>query len=450
MAFMNIHEVLITDSEENIYSFYKYEKKIKLIYYNKKSGKIDRKLIIDYCLDEYDAAISKDDIVYLVCQKIDGSIVLISLDKDRQEQNLLADKFNGKLRNLNIKVISNQVHIIYCLESEEYNNRFRIFHHCLIDDEWNTSIVSDISIKDVLNPITIIELADTLVIGYYDVVNNCEQIFISSFHMNNSKWSDKIQLTTDGSMKLYIDMISYAEKEFDLCYSRLVEGNFVVKYEKYNIVDEEIMRTAEHILSNPANCMYPTLIYSGGTLWTLWIEYNSVLSCFSDDCGISWSIPYLWEDSKRHNFARYKFTSSNSSVENEYNFNYGFGTYGEGISFIGFGDIEDAVEVPLKSQLKKKDNEFDEDEVEIKLEKEVVDYKDNMKVEEKIEDINERITSLVKDIKIIMEILESKSCEADIQNQESINKLEKIADLEKRISNIEDFINRRRRGFIRG
>ncbi len=458
MGFMNIHDVLIMDNEENIYSFYMYEKKIKMIFYDRKSGRADKKPIINDCLDEYDATISKRGTIYLVCQKIDGSIVLVSIDGNRQEENILAEEFEAKLKNLNIRVIKDQIHIIYCLESNEGDNRYRIYHHSLLGDEWKTHIISDISIRDILNPISVVELGGKLIVGYYDTVNNCEQIFISKYDLTNFSWSDRIQLTIDNSVKSYLDMIGHNENEIDLCYSKLVEGNFLVTHEKHNISYEKITRIADHILSNPSNCTYPTLIYSGRTLWTIWIEYNGLLSCYSDDGGLNWSLPYSWENSKKDDFARYKFYSNNDSIANEYIFNFGFGTYGEEMSFIGFGDIEKAIEVPLKSQLKKKDNdESDENiedvesmnEAEIISEKEVIRINDNNHIEKEIEELKKRVSSLEKDSKIISESLESTSSEPNIEIQELFNELEKIADIEKRLSDVENYLNRRRRGLIR-
>lgn len=354
MGFTNVHDALIMDDKENIYSFYIHEKKIKMILYDKNTGKATKRVIISDCLDEYDSAISEDGIIYLVCQKLDGSIVLVSIDGYNQEEHFLAEKFDSRLRNINIKLIDDQIHIIYCLESNEGNNRFRIYHHRLIDDEWDTNIVSDITIRDILNSISIIKLKNDLVIGYYDLIGNIEQVFINIYNITNSKWSDKLQITTDSSTKMYLDMLSHNDNEIDFCYSKFVEGNFIVTYEKYRISNDEINKVVEHMLSNPSNCMYPTFIHSDGTLWTIWIEYNGLISCFSEDGGLSWSTPYSWEESKRDDFARYKFSTNNKVIEDDYKFNYGFATYGESTTFIGFGDVGAAVEVPLKSQIKKK------------------------------------------------------------------------------------------------
>jgi len=453
MGFMNIHNTLIMDNNENIYSFYIYEKKIKMILYEKNKEKPAKRTIIDDCLEEYDSAISDDGTVYLVCQKTKGDIVLVSIDGYKQEEHLLAEGFDTQLRNLNIKIINNKIHIVYCVASNEDSSKFRIYHHNLIDEKWNTHVISDISIRDILNPFSIIELDNNIILGYYDIVDNVEQIFIKIYNLSKLQWSEKFQLTTDNSMKMYLDMISHNNDEIDICYSNLIDGNFVVKYEKYNIKDEEIIRVTEHILSNPANCMYPTFINCYGKLWNIWIEYNGLMSCFSEDGGLNWSYPYSWENFKKENFARYKFSTNNSSVIYEYRFNYGFGTYGDNISFIGFGDIENAVEVPLISELKKKEFEQNSAEVEITSRKDVDVIGDKIKVEnskfeKEIAELKEKVQMIEEAIKTITEILESKISEVNSHNQDG-NKDEIIAALEKRIGDIEQFLNRRRRGLLR-
>lgn len=459
MGFTNIHDVLVMDNKENIYSFYMYEKKIKMILYDKSTEKAIKNTIISDCFDEYDSAISKEGTVYLVCQKIDGSIVLVSIDGYSKDEHILAEEFDARLRNINIKLIDEQIHITYCVASNEGNNRFRIYHHSLLNDEWETHVVSDIAIGDFLNPISIIDLGDILVVGYYDKVDNIDQIFINTYNQANNKWSDKIQLTTDNSMKMYLDMLGNYNDEIDLCYSKLLEGNFVVTYEKYRILNGEITRVVEHGLSNPANCMYPTLIKSSDTLWAIWIEYNGLLSCFSEDGGITWSTPYSWEDSKKDDFARYKFSTNNRAIIEEYNFNYGFGTYGESTSFIGFGDIENAVEVPLKSQIKKKEDERDIENKEIIPEKEVSKIEDNIKSEKEMREIKsledskeirelkgleERVTIIEQALKTITEILENNIVNSDSQVQNVDDYREKIEILEKRVDDIEYFLSRRR------
>lgn len=447
MGFINIHNALIMDNDENIYSFYIYEKKIKMIVYDKKKEKPLKRTIIEDCLEEYDSAISEDGTLYLVCQKTRGDIVLVSIDGYKQEEHLLAEGLDIQLRNLNIKIINNEIHIIYCIASNEENNKFKIYHHKFTGEKWDTHVIADISIGDILNPFSIIELDNSIIFGYYDIVDEVEQIFIRIYDFSKLQWSEKIQLTTDNSMKMYLDMVSHNSEEIDICYSKLIDGNFVVKYEKYNVKNEKITKVTEHILSNPANCMYPTFINCYGKLWSIWIEYNGIMSCFSEDRGLNWSNPYSWENSKRENFARYKFSTNNSSVINEYRFNYGFGTYGDNISFIGFGDIEDAVEVPLMSELKKKE------EVENTSRKDVNIIEDKIKDEiskfkNEIEELREKVQMMEKAIETITEILESKITEANSQNQDD-DKNEVIAALEKRITEIEYFLSRRRRGLLR-
>lgn len=455
VGFTHIHDALIMDNKENIYSFYIHENKIKMILYDKNTGKATKRVIISDCLDEYDSAISEDGIVYLVCQKLDGSIVLVSIDGYNQEEHYLAEKFESRLRNINIKLIEDQIHIVYCLESNEGNNRFRIYHHRLMGDEWDTNIVSDIAIREILNPISIIKLQDDMVIGYYDLVDNIEQVFINIYKITNSKWSDKIQITTDRSTKMYLDMLSHNDNEIDLCYSKFVEGNFIVTYEKYRISNDEATKVAEHMLSNPANCMYPTFIHSDGTLWAIWIEYNGLLSCFSEDGGLSWSTPYSWEETKRSDFARYKFTTNNNAIKDAYNFNYGFATYGESTTFIGFGDVESAVEVPLKTHIKKKEDEDegienDVDNEGIILEKEVSRIQENIINEKKLEEskelneLRERVDIIEQALKAITEILENKLSEVKPQSQNEHEYVEKITELEKRVHDIESFLSRRR------
>lgn len=453
MGFVNVHDVLVLDSKENIYRFYVYQRKIKLIYYDKESRNSERRTIINDCNDEYDAVISEDGTIYLICQKNDGNVVLVSIKGKIQDERILEAKINGKLRNINIKLINDKIHIFYCVESTEGSNSFRIYHNFLHNNEWIKYPVSDIFSTGILNPFSIVETKNGILLGYYDIINNCEQIFISSFDMNNLKWSERIQITSDNNPKLYLDMISKDDNMLDICYSKYIEGNLVVTYEKYKIEDLNVIKETESLLSNPANCMYPTLVYSNETLWVIWIEYNRLLSSYSEDDGLNWSSPYSWKNTQFQDFARYKFSTNSSAVKNIYKMNYSFGTYGEGVSFIGFGDISEAIEETLKSHIKKKG--IDEDMGWSKkhcnnyLDKKEETKYNSSKKQEELKELESKVLNLETKLKELTELIENKLSDIEEQNQKLVSENNKIAEIEKRVNNMEEFLLRRRRGFLR-
>ncbi len=88
------------------------------------------------------------------------------------------------------------------------------------------------------------------------------------------------------------------EDKINLVYSQYYEGNLIIKYERFNYRDGKIDKEKEEILSNPEDAQEPILIYYEEKLWVVWLEYENILSRYSDDYGTTWSSIYLWDESK--------------------------------------------------------------------------------------------------------------------------------------------------------
>jgi len=443
MAFLNQRSCLITDSKSNLYNFLWTKEGINLAYFNKVLAKVENTILIENGSLEFDVAIDKSDNLYVICQKNNGSIVLASFINDKWETSNLVNEQNEKVFNLSILVCDNKVNILYCVTSKEKKNIYRIYHHRFIEDKWETIQLDDISIREVLNPFTVIPLDDKIYIGYYDLINGEEQIFLKVIDTVSTQWEDKIQLTFSPNNKLYLDMILTTKKDLSLTYSELIEGNLVVKYEKFIIGKDKIVKALEEVLSNPSNSSYPTLVNDDSKLWVVWTEYENLMSCYTSNNGLSWSPSYIWKESKAKDFIRHKFSSNEISLNNQYILNHSFGTPYPDITFMGFGSLEGASEVPLKT--KKKDEVDDEN-------MNNTDFKE-IKRPGQFGDISKDITKLIEEVGYLEERikkLENSLEKLDNSNQyldENID-LERLEALENRINEVENYINKRRRGPI--
>lgn len=357
MGFVNQTGILVSDSFGNLYSFLWSEEKIVLVYFDKILGSTEKTVLIEDCSLEFDAAIDKDDTLYVVCQKKDGSILLLDYTNGTWHTSILVDANPSKIYNLNIAAYEKSVHILYCVPGKENSKRYRIYHHFYEKQAWNTFEVEDIGRKDILNPFQILIEKDRLMIGYYNLVKNEEQIFIKIFDVSNGKWGPGIQLTYDANYKIYLDMLLIGKENLHLTYSEYIEGNLVIKYESYKLKANQVTKTTEEFVSNLANCSYPTFVFNDQKLWLIWTEYDQVVSCYTSDMGTTWSVPYLWKESKEQSFVRYKFLTNDENLKRNYLLNYSFGKEFPRFSFIGFGSLDRATEIPLKSKKKRKRGE---------------------------------------------------------------------------------------------
>ncbi|MBF8981977.1 hypothetical protein IZY60_00350 [Lutibacter sp. B2] len=421
MSFANQRNVLITDRCGSVYSFLWEEEKIKFIYFNKSLDKFHTITLAENATLEFDVTIDEDDCLYLVYRRRDQQMIIRCFKNGNWDENLLGDANGLDVFNLNIISYNQDIHILYCTLFDKVDMKYRIYHHFYDREKWNNIQVMDITKKSLLNPFQLIKTQKGFILGYYNVVDTTEQIFVKEFNHSDKVWEVPVQLTSSDDDKLCIDIIMTNNEILHLSYSSYIEENLTIKYDKYKYLNNKWTKVLEKELSNHANCMYPTFVIDENKLWTVWTEYDQIVSSFTLNNGISWNGPYVWKGTKENLFFRYKFESKDKELNNTYQLNHAFGKKYPEFSFIGFGSLNEAEEIVLK---KKKEGDKMEDQELNKVEKGT------------------------KDIK------EEKNCELVEGNlkenhEKDILQLEKqIEELESKMKNMEEYIYRRRRGII--
>ncbi|MTI65391.1 MAG: hypothetical protein FH753_02195 [Firmicutes bacterium] len=459
MSFVNQNSCLLTDSIGNIYNFLWAEEKINLIYFDRSLQKVNKSTIIEDCTEEFDVTIDKKDRIFLVCNKNNGSLIFLTKAFGSWSEELILEELNTKIYNLNIKLHDFKKHIVFCIPSNESNYVYQIYHYYYEKEKWNYNIIGNISRKEVLNPFQLINLDESLYIFYYDLVKDIEQVFFKKYDLNSNTWLDEIKLTDTNNSKMYLDTI-YSNGELNLVYSEMKEGNLVIQYKKYEDIKEP-KEIDSYELSNKANCSYPTLILYESRLWVVWTEYENIMSSYSDDDGKTWNGPFLWSESKKSDVLRYKFNTNDKEIIISHNLNYSFGKAYPDLSFIGFGDIKNAVKTPIK----KKDGRKEEVKISTNKTQSKPEYKkiNIEEMKEKIDDYNRRLKILedyFKEAENLKKWLEGNyksetlkklgqrvsTLEENIGNDKIPNKdNKKLENLEERVEEIEEFLKRRRR-----
>lgn len=413
MAFANQKNALVTDQAGNIHSFRWENEKIIYVCFYKHTKKMEKEILVEDCMPEFDVIIEETDRIYLVCQQKEGKLLLLAYHLGIWKREVLLSSEGIDFYNLNILSWRNELYIFYCLPSFESNKVYRIHYLYQKDEIWKNTELGDVRVKTLLNPFQVLSTSKGLLLGYYNLVNGVEQIFIKLYDGTINAWKDTLQVTDGLNDKLYVDILLLEEEDLNIVYNEYIDGNLVVKYEKYKMIGNKLIRKSEKELSNPGNCSYPTLILFNNILWTVWTEYDYVASSFSEDNGMNWSVPYQWSESKEGVFVRYKYCLKPKNSDRSHHFNYSYGKDFPDFTFLGFGSFEKAVEMPLIAKKKR------EEEVE-----EILSFPENQENE-------------------FMEV------ENGVIEQENLTEIkEKLFELEDRIEQIENFINRRRRGFL--
>lgn len=437
MAFLNIDDAIITDKDGSIYSFRLIKSGIELIVHEKFTDKIERSIIINGEILEYDVNINEEDRIDLICKKSDKSLSIYSLNEGEWIESKIYEEASHDTCGLKIISVDKKIHIFYYRLSLEDNMKLSIYHHYLDDNSWNTNIVRDIYKSEIIKPIELIKEEDSILIGYYDLGYHSEDIFISRFDTKNNVWRDPINITNDDKIKLYLDFLQI-DGFIHVTYSEHEDENLIIKHKKIRLKSDEYIEISENILSNQVNCTYPTLISTGDVLWNVWTEYEHVVSSYSKDSGETWSNPYVWNESKKEDFARYSFSNNDDSIKKNYKMNYSFSKTYPNLSLLGFGDLSEAVE----SFKKKEDlDEIVEDEEH----QDYVQYKEfdnveviEMELYEKVDELNMKINLLEKEVTEMKK--RYKIMDTKLKNIE-------MSSLDNRINDIENHIYRRRSPF---
>jgi hypothetical protein len=329
--------VLIEDFSDNLYLFKLNEGTILSYGFQNKDNKFQEEKISDKALLEYDISIDNKNNIYTIYQDKSFYLILLIKTEESTKEIILTEEPMPEVFNLNLEIIDNFPHIFYNVFLE--GKKYRIVHHYYNGDTWVTNLVGDIEINQVLNPMKIISGEEKIKLIYYNM-KKAEEIYCKNFNFKEGKWEKEIKLTENPIGKLYLDAL-IIDGKLHLSYCEFDE-NLVVKYERYNLKD--FQREIELEISNKENISWPTLIYHENILWIVWAEYENILSRFSLDMGDNWASIYLWKDIKDKDIVRYKYINK----KDKNILNHSFGIFGEDIKFIGFGSLDNTIEIPLK------------------------------------------------------------------------------------------------------
>lgn len=325
MVFYNNRVSIANVNGEEIYLIRKIENKLILNYYAL-NGDIEESIVSDNVSEEFDILI-KDDSIYLVYQDLNYNLNLSVIKGIDKSFHKLTNEDFPKVLELNIIKHNDNISMVFLYPIYKTKDILQLEHNMLKDEKWQSFLVDQVIVSQVLNPIKIINKDETIFLAYYYE----NQICLKSFDENEGEWKESIVLT-DNKEKLYLDIV-YDNGNLHLVYSEAIDGNYIIKYKMFKY-DISFTKEYEKDISRKSNSSNPTIIKNDNLLWVVWNESSRIYSRYSDDNGKSWSEIKTWDDSIKNNIVRYKYTSTIKSngriIDNT------FGTIYPDIKFIGF------------------------------------------------------------------------------------------------------------------
>jgi len=295
-------------------------------------------------LEEYDLAIDSPNHIYIIYQNKEMDLILTTIKNKKVEEVKLTSSPITEVFNLNIIVKDKKIHIIYQIRIQNKEKNYRIDHYYYDGIRWTNYVIEETLAKKALNPLKCISIGDKILLSYY---NSDNSIVLKEFNLDKLEWTGSINLVNTINDKLYLDMLKI-ENTIHLTYCEFVDGNLIVKYEKSSYHDGEIKKDIGKSISNEGSPYNPTLIFYKQKLWITWIELDKIMSRYSEDNGHNWGPIYMWNNSKKINFVRYKYLDM--ITEEDIVLDYSFGEIYPEISFMGFGPTDKAIEIPVKKK----------------------------------------------------------------------------------------------------
>lgn len=302
----------------------------------------NRTLLTKEILEEFDVSLSADTI-YILYQNTNGHLILNVIKGDKIEEKCLTNTAISEIFNLCLEVKDKYIHILYTIKGKD--EKCFINHHFYDGANWNDILVDEISVKKVINPMKAVFMDEKLLLVYY---RDQYKISIKSFSVEEAKWTLPTSLVSGDNEKLFLDVL-ILDKNIHLCFCEYVYGNLVVKHYKFRGESDNYNLITEDYISNEGSPSHPSIIYFKNELWISWLELDKVFSRSSKDMGQSWGPIYMWNETKKMDFIRYKYITVNE--DNNINLSYSFGSIYPEIRFLGFGPTDSAVEIPVKKNI---------------------------------------------------------------------------------------------------
>ena len=307
MTFINEVKMILKKSNGNL-AILNIDGGIKYELLNNNLSKILNKKIYDgnfsYINTWFD--INKDDSIYGIIDNNKGNLIKININDDIISNSTLIkyDYKNFIIKFPYIKILDNENHIIYF--SINKKNKIDLINYNIMSNfvvTWNNNIPS---------------------IFYYNRVNGFEELFVSTFDLNNLNWTYPLKLTNSEKSKIYLDVIKDINNNYHIVYSENNNLKYHCQYLKLEINNTNFKILESSLIKNNIMCLFPTLLIQSSNIFIQWVEYHNLYICKSINLGKTWSKSNKNNSISDCTFLRYYY-KSNCKLDNNYNLSYIFG-----------------------------------------------------------------------------------------------------------------------------
>ncbi|MGL5314993.1 MAG: hypothetical protein ACRC92_17200 [Peptostreptococcaceae bacterium] len=263
--------------------------------------------------------IDKDDNIYGIINDSKGRLINLDIKEDQTESSTLVkyDYKNFIMKFPYIKEVDDVKHIFYYSLNKKTNCISYLIH---IYKKDNISIKTKIDIVkyNIMSNFVVTWNGNIPSLFYFNKVNGFEEIFASTYDLDNLKWSSPTQLTNSKKIKIYLSAIRHVDNSYHIVYSENHNGKYFCEYLKLNINNNVFDILESNTIANNLMCLFPCIIGYYSILYIQWVEYNDLFTCKSTNLGKTWSEPIKDNEISDYPFIRYEY-KSNNNLDTVYN-----------------------------------------------------------------------------------------------------------------------------------
>lgn len=211
-------------------------------------------------------------------------------------------------------LINNKFHIFFYLV-DNLTSTCKLMHLFNEDNKWRETIIDTFRFN-ILTNFSLIKNKDSLNIFYIKLINNIEQICITSFNIDSSTWQSPYPITNSHNAKVYLSVIKNNRSEYHLTYSENINNKYFCMYIKGYTLKDKFICSKNSIIRSGVACTFPNIIQYSNMLSIQWIEFNSLHSCVSSDLGQSWNYSLVDANYMDDPFSLYYYRSNYSGDRN--------------------------------------------------------------------------------------------------------------------------------------
>lgn len=316
-------KIVLLDEKENIFLIRSKKNKLYLDHYEKDKD-VTSEIIEEDCNKDFDVSYDYLGNINIVYRNTENKLTLTTLTNEA-DTSIIIEKLKKKIYYLNI--VATDLLNIFFVEETDKKNVLNIVHLTIEGDKVSRNIVDTIVNFKIVNPIQIRHYKEDLIVFYYFRNMICLKIF----NHKTELWEHPITLT-DNQNKFYLDTKIISD-EIHLCYSVFEHDNFYIKYERFIIENDYIIKQKEEKISSNGNNTDPLLIRYRARIYIVWKETNRLLSTYSADNGETWSVVREFNEVKKMDIVKYKYLTKTNLKNREVDYSYGST---DPIEFIGF------------------------------------------------------------------------------------------------------------------